>query len=843
MIVKNKIFVFVCSLIAVLMFALCVINIQPAYAEQSNGAMEPREAEEEHHCWTSWEDDCIDDCLNHLVYKKKVYLYHGDRHGISPVTRIVDGFDEVRLDDNGGSGTFAFDIKGYFGNCSDCLYREPNVQFFYNTQTKEMLILAFGPSKHDYDIISYNLFASTIFQDELEFDNGKLCIANEVTTLRLGTKIREIGTRSFNSLLMLNNVDIINQNYSQSRLQKICFDAFNWASTGSSIPGRGIDMPVLHAGDSESYIKNKSDWGRCIDFNFNGVLYRGKHWDKPLTGKYLTAVENFEKTLCDKILPEEEADKDSKDVYHVVGGFNNIKVPIGDKETTISYDIRGYFGYNPTTLTREPHIQFFYNTSSKELNVVGFNDELMMTTYKYNVLFTSKTIFNDTLKFKSGFKYIISDNAKQIFVDTKVDTLGDLAFQHFKHLELVDIKNKEYNKAAFCIIDFHAFYDCSEFVDNGLDVEILHASKVDENYYLNKDKLWHSDTKVFLNGKTNVNPVQGLTYKYEESQVGIPNVEGVILSNAEDPNYNTATITNRGAEGTNAGIYKVKASLKTGHCWEDYSTNDRFYEFRIEGRKFDIKPIRLVYNSTFQVAYKANLFCKFENVPCEIGYLDPLITQRGVEGLSVGKYKVRAVPNPAFTWEDGSGIGKVVEFHITITDKTSIKEPAQGLVYNGKSQLGVESNVGFALTNEPLEGYSKANITENGAEALHAGKYAIRATLFQGWSWEDGTRDDKILKFEIAKAHPRFNCPKDPIKLNVYDCYCADIETVDLSTDIKVEKHGDCGLVITNQDDSEPGHFKLNMSTYAPGTYTIILKIDATNDTDGAEGSFTIVVH
>ena len=69
-----------------------------------------------------------------------------------------------------------------------------------------------------------------------------------------------------------------------------------------------------------------------------------------------------------------------------------------------------------------------------------------------------------------------------------------------------------------------------------------------------------------------------------------------------------------------------------------------------------------------------------------------------------------------------------------------IPATATGLVYNGKKQIGVPKSA---------EGY----YTIKGNEAINAGKYKAVLTLTDKdrYCWEDGTTEDKVIIWEIAK--------------------------------------------------------------------------------------------
>ena len=70
----------------------------------------------------------------------------------------------------------------------------------------------------------------------------------------------------------------------------------------------------------------------------------------------------------------------------------------------------------------------------------------------------------------------------------------------------------------------------------------------------------------------------------------------------------------------------------------------------------------------------------------------------------------------------------------------AIDEPVavENLIYNGLEQIGVVAADGYTLSGETM--------------AIDAGEYTATATLVDGYKWADGSMNDKIITWSIAKA-------------------------------------------------------------------------------------------
>ena len=78
----------------------------------------------------------------------------------------------------------------------------------------------------------------------------------------------------------------------------------------------------------------------------------------------------------------------------------------------------------------------------------------------------------------------------------------------------------------------------------------------------------------------------------------------------------------------------------------------------------------------------------------------------------------------------------------------AVKPPTArtGLVYNGKSQTGVNGGTGYTLS---------------GQMATNAGSYRATATLTKGYVWNDGSSGAKTIGWSIVRAKPSYTTPSN----------------------------------------------------------------------------------
>lgn len=273
-------------------FILC-INVNVAHANYASYLPEAAELEESlsGHDWSTWEKGCINDALNktsnkHNVVKladnigRNVWKVVNDNYGCKQFSTI-----EVK----NGESYFDYDYKGYFGNCWDCSHCEPNVQFFYNSDSKKLVVLNFGSDTHDYDIINNQDDTYSVDQI-LKFDDDSLIkISEECKTILVGTCVTTIGRNSFKDFINTELVDIYDKEYDKSNLTNeetgyYILGKMSFAKLGSNTVS-GCKMELLNAHNMPSdatdmeHISdlNPNQWAENSVFIFKGKTYRPYH--------------------------------------------------------------------------------------------------------------------------------------------------------------------------------------------------------------------------------------------------------------------------------------------------------------------------------------------------------------------------------------------------------------------------------------------------------------------------------------------------------------------------------------------------------------------------------------
>ena len=111
----------------------------------------------------------------------------------------------------------------------------------------------------------------------------------------------------------------------------------------------------------------------------------------------------------------------------------------------------------------------------------------------------------------------------------------------------------------------------------------------------------------------------------------------------------------------------------------------------------------------------------------------------GGRATDAGVYTATATLDDFYAWEDGTTDVKKIVWAID-TVLIAVPSAANGLVYNGAEQTGVQAGEGYKLDGD----YAATN----------AGKYKAYATLKAGYAWADGSTDSyKVISWSIAKAN------------------------------------------------------------------------------------------
>lgn len=192
--------------------------------------------------------------------------------------------------------------------------------------------------------------------------------------------------------------------------------------------------------------------------------------------------------------------------------------------------------------------------------------------------------------------------------------------------------------------------------------------------------------------------------------------------------------TLKGNTAIDAGDYTATATLAKGYTWTDGSTGTKTIEW-------SIGPAELT-----EVTLSETVFYNNGEVQ------RPDVTEVKAGDLIVPDTDYTVVYPGGFTKDPGtyrvlvrSEFGKnnvtgKAEATYEIK-KTAVPPTAKtDLVYNGKTQIGIETETSWI-------GYKVVNYTEK-----DAGDYIATATLDEGYTWTDGTTDPKNIKWSIEPA-------------------------------------------------------------------------------------------
>nr|WP_301538551.1 cell wall-binding repeat-containing protein [Bifidobacterium sp. DSM 109963] len=211
----------------------------------------------------------------------------------------------------------------------------------------------------------------------------------------------------------------------------------------------------------------------------------------------------------------------------------------------------------------------------------------------------------------------------------------------------------------------------------------------------------------------------GLVYN-GKSQTGVDGATGYTLS---------------GQSATNAGSYTATATLAEGYVWSDGSSDVKKIAWSIA----KAKPSYTV---------PSNLSGVQDSKLSDVKLPDGWAWKNPSTVLSkTGKQQYDAVYTPGDT-----GNYTTVEQKLTVNVtaapvKVKIPTAKSGLVYNGKSQTGVNGATGYTLSGQTT--------------ATNAGSYTATATLAKGYVWSDGSSAAKKIGWSIAKAKPSYTTPSN----------------------------------------------------------------------------------
>ena len=225
-------------------------------------------------------------------------------------------------------------------------------------------------------------------------------------------------------------------------------------------------------------------------------------------------------------------------------------------------------------------------------------------------------------------------------------------------------------------------------------------------------------------------------------------------------------------EGTNLEVGKKLGQSETNPTWFEYEASQiylymtRFVygdtskasatmnDVTIKGLRGEAMPetdvkITLTGDTFKAIAKDTDVTAWFKNMPkglvakakadVSAGATEMTITVSGTPEEISGKIIWLEIPATAFT---ATNYGMTAEFkrnakyEIIPSKLVDVPTPVSGLVYNGESQEGVPRTEAYTVAN----GWGRS-----------AGTYRARLHLQYGFKWSDGTTEDKIVEWSIAR--------------------------------------------------------------------------------------------
>ena len=236
--------------------------------------------------------------------------------------------------------------------------------------------------------------------------------------------------------------------------------------------------------------------------------------------------------------------------------------------------------------------------------------------------------------------------------------------------------------------------------------------------------------------------------------------------------YDHAKVWAELGEGTNLEVGKKLGQSETNPTWFEYEASQiysymtRFVygdtskasatmnDVTIKGLRGETMPdtdvkITLTGDTFKAIAKDADVTTWFRNMPKGLvakakadvaaGANEMTITVSGTPTEIYGKIIWLEIPATAFT---ATNYGMTAEFNrnakyeIISSTLVDVPTPITGLVYNGESQQGVPATEAYTVAN----GWGQS-----------AGTYRARLHLQYGFKWSDGTTEDKIVEWSIAR--------------------------------------------------------------------------------------------
>ncbi|MBR5662992.1 MAG: MBL fold metallo-hydrolase [Bacilli bacterium] len=209
---------------------------------------------------------------------------------------------------------------------------------------------------------------------------------------------------------------------------------------------------------------------------------------------------------------------------------------------------------------------------------------------------------------------------------------------------------------------------------------------------------------------------------------------------------------------TNADTYTITASLLPGYKWNDNSTTNKTFECSIS--KSESSFTRSDYLESVEVGYTGQLMKLVSEIPgryvftSDVNYIEIKTLPTSAEANEEVSLNIKAVksgisyvditfiPNDTDNYEETTSRETVVigDNSTIAVIPTAAKYCKSGIAYNGEEQV---------LTNNPGTGYT---FTDN--TGTYSADYTITAVLNEGYTWEDGTTEDKTFECKLDAYTP-----------------------------------------------------------------------------------------
>ncbi|MDO5329794.1 MAG: hypothetical protein Q4E88_06880 [Coriobacteriia bacterium] len=187
-----------------------------------------------------------------------------------------------------------------------------------------------------------------------------------------------------------------------------------------------------------------------------------------------------------------------------------------------NFNMRGWFGNNSSDLARHAHVQFFFNTSTKELALLTFgpaqssNPVKAYKTFGFSPLaqgWSVYTVLEDSRSFDDKVNYRISEKCRKMYVDPNITAFGRISQQCLHSLEEIDTCCQEYDHCAYYksnldednfddIFATQSFRHIGEDTQNGTNMKFLKCFSEKQCRILAENMGdWAPGSKVKINDK------------------------------------------------------------------------------------------------------------------------------------------------------------------------------------------------------------------------------------------------------------------------------------------------------------------------------------------------------